>query len=210
VIRADGDDPFRVLRHELAHVALHQSIPGRVPLWFDEGYAVLAAGEFSRFDRLGLNLVVARGRVPGLDRLSNDLRSDHSTAEAAYALAGSAVSFLAGRTLDRSLEPLVDRLADGLTFDSALVLSTGMNGGRFEETWQRELKRRYGLGLWLIAGGMWGVVSALVILGYLLRRRRDRPRRAQLDVGWVVPLDESTAESAASESPGDNPAPPER
>ncbi|MBL8986607.1 MAG: hypothetical protein JNJ80_10075 [Gemmatimonadetes bacterium] len=186
VIRADGEDPFRVLRHELAHVILHQAARGRLPLWFDEGYAVLAAGEFGRFERLQLNVTVARGRVPGLGELSNALRADRSTADAAYGLAGSAVAFLAERTPSRSLAPVLDRIARGIPFDSAVLLGTGLNAGRFEEAWQRTIKRRHGLGLWLGAGGMWIGVAVLVILAHYLRRRRDRPRREALDVGWDV------------------------
>lgn len=186
VIRADGEDPFRVLRHELAHVVLHQSVRGRVPLWFDEGYAVIAAGEYGRFERLQLNLTVARGRVPALAELSNGLRADRSTADAAYGLAGAAVAFLAERTPSRSLAPVLDRIRRGIPFDSAVLLGTGLNAGRFEEAWQRTIKRRYGMGLWLVAGGMWAAVAFLVIAAHYLRRRRDRPRRAALDVGWDV------------------------
>src|SRR5215213_4997627 len=46
LLRADVADIYAVLRHELAHLALHQAIPVRVPLWFDEGYASWAAGEW--------------------------------------------------------------------------------------------------------------------------------------------------------------------
>ena len=187
VIRADGDDPFRVLRHELAHVALHQSIRGRVPLWFDEGYAVIAAGEFGRFEGLALNLTVARGKVPSLDQLTAGLRGSQSTAEAAYALAGTAVTFLERRIPSRSLEPLITRLAAGIPFDSAMVLTTGLSADRFEEAWRKEIKRSYGLGLWFLAGGAWSVVALLLGVGYWVRRRRDRPRRAALDRGWDVP-----------------------
>ena len=187
VIRADGGDPFRVLRHELAHIALHQSIRGRVPLWFDEGYAVVAAGEFGRFEGLALNLTVARGKVPSLDQLTAGLRGNQSTAETAYALAGTAVTFLERRIPARSLEPLIARLAAGVPFDSALVLTTGLSADRFDEAWRKEIKRTYGLGLWFLAGGAWTVIAALLGVGYWIRRRRDRPRRQALDRGWDVP-----------------------
>ena len=187
VIRADGDDPFRVLRHELAHVALHQSIRGRVPLWFDEGYAVIAAGEFGRFEGLALNLTVARGKIPNLEQLTAGLRGNQSTAETAYALAGTAVTFLERRIPARSLEPLIARLATGIPFDSAVILTTGLSADRFDEAWRKEIKRSYGVGLWLLAGGAWVVVAALLGVGYFVRRRRDRPRREALDRGWDVP-----------------------
>jgi hypothetical protein len=68
VLRADGGDLPRTLRHELAHLALHQRVPVRVPLWFDEGYAGWAAGEWERQGVLELNLAVARP-MPSRTRL---------------------------------------------------------------------------------------------------------------------------------------------
>ncbi|HYS59770.1 MAG TPA: hypothetical protein VEM27_04205, partial [Gemmatimonadales bacterium] len=49
------------LRHELAHVALRTRVRRRLPLWFEEGYAAVAAGEWDRLDALRLNWQVARG-----------------------------------------------------------------------------------------------------------------------------------------------------
>lgn len=193
VVRVDGDDPFRVLRHELAHVALHQSIRGRVPLWFDEGYAVLAAGEFGRLDQLRLNLAVALGRIPDLPELDRGLRATRSTAEASYSLAGTAVSLLIRRTPTRSLEPLLHRLSAGEPFDTAVARTTGFTPGRFEIEWRKQVRRQFGFGLWLAAGGFWLVVATAVIAVSIYRRRVDRPRRAALDVGWVIP-EESVGE----------------
>src|SRR5207247_917613 len=42
------------LRHELAHLALRTRVRRRLPLWFDEGYAAVAAGEWDRLDALRL------------------------------------------------------------------------------------------------------------------------------------------------------------
>ena len=84
IIRLDAGDPYQTLRHELAHVVLHQAVQGRVPLWFDEGYAVLAAQEYGRFAALRLNLAVAAGRVPDLRALDGALRGSDDDAETAY------------------------------------------------------------------------------------------------------------------------------
>ena len=69
LLRADGGDADVTLRHELAHVALHRKVKVRVPLWFDEGYAVLASREYGGLAALQLNLAVAAGRVPTLAAL---------------------------------------------------------------------------------------------------------------------------------------------
>jgi hypothetical protein len=186
LLRADQGDLTRTLRHELAHLALHEAVSGRVPLWFDEGYAAWAAGEWDRLGGLELNLAVVRGAVPSLTGLDGALRGSASTAEAAYALATSAVAELARRNPSASLAPLLARLRAGEDFDAAVLATTGLTLDRFELEWQRALKRRYTLGNWLIAGGGWSVLA--VLLAWLVRRRRrvDRERRAALDIGWDV------------------------
>ncbi len=186
VIRADGGDLHRTLRHELAHLALHQRVPVRVPLWFDEGYAGWAAAEWERLGVLDLNLAVARGALPGFRGLDGALRASENTADAAYALAYSAVSELARRNPSGSLGPLLQRLQAGEDFDEAVLATTGMTVDRFEEAWQRSVRHRYGLVTWLLAGGGWLLVAVAVLVLVHFRRRADRPRRAALDEGWVI------------------------
>jgi hypothetical protein len=186
VLRADQDDLARTLRHELAHLALHEAVSVRVPLWFDEGYAAWAAGEWERFGSLELNLAVVRGAVPSLTALDGALRGSASTAEAAYALAASAVTELARRNPSGTLTPLLQRLEHGEDFEAAVRATTGLSFDRFEDEWRRAVKRRYTLGQWLIAGGGWAVVAVLILWLVRRRRRADRARRAALDIGWVV------------------------
>jgi hypothetical protein len=186
LLRADGGDLSRTLRHELAHLALHQAVSVRVPLWFDEGYAGWAAGEWDRLGQLELNLAVVRGAIPDLGSVDGALRGSASTADAAYALAVSAVTELARLNPTGTLTPLLSRLEAGVDFEAAVRATTGLPLDRFEEEWQRATRRRYSVGTWLIAGGGW-LVLALVVLGLRrVRRRADRVRRAALDVGWEV------------------------
>lgn len=187
LLRADGNDLYETLRHELAHLALHRAIAVRVPLWFDEGYASWAAGEWERLSGLELNLAVVRGAVPDLRSLDGALRASASTADAAYALAVSAVTELARRNPSGSLAPLLQRLRAGQDFEASVQATTGLTLSQFELEWRRTLRRRYSLATWLLAGGGWGVVT--LCLWALVRRRRrlDQPRRAALDQGWEIP-----------------------
>lgn len=185
-LRADGTELPRILRHELAHLALHQDVAVRMPLWFDEGYAGYAAGEWDRYASLELNLAVARGAIPDFRALDGALRGGPGAAEAAYALAMSAVVELARRNPSGTLSPLVDRLRAGEDFDAAVLATTGLTTGRFETAWRGATRRRYGLATWLMAGGGWLVVAALVLWLGRFRRRADQARREALDEGWVV------------------------
>ncbi len=146
IIRLDAGDAFETLRHELAHVVLHREVPGRVPLWFDEGYAVLASGEYDRMAALRLNLAVAMGHIPeSLDALDAQLRGDAVDAEAAYALSASAVSELARRNPTHTLRPLLAQLEEGTPFDEAVDITTGLHDGRFDDAWRQAVRQRYNL-----------------------------------------------------------------
>jgi len=187
LLRADRDDLYGTLRHELAHLALHQAVKGRVPLWFDEGYASWAAGEWDRLGALDLNLAVVRGAVPDLRALDGALRGSATTADAAYALAVSAVTELARRNPSGSLAPLLRRLEAGEDFDAAVLATTGLTTSQYDTEWRRTIRRRYSLATWLLAGGGWGLLAFSMWALVRVRRRADMPRRAALDEGWEVP-----------------------
>ncbi|HET9065197.1 MAG TPA: hypothetical protein VFN22_05210 [Gemmatimonadales bacterium] len=187
VIRANAGDPLQTLRHELAHLAFHSTIHVRVPLWFSEGYATLAAGEQGRLNLLQLNLAVALGRVPSLEALNGALRGSVADAGPAYALAGAAVADIAARHPSGSLEPILARLRSGEGFDQALLASTGFGMLDFDAAWRQAMRHRYNLGVWLMAGGAWVLVLSVVLVLAAQRRRRDAPRRAALDIGWRLP-----------------------
>lgn len=187
LLRADLGDLPRTLRHELAHLALHDAVHVRLPLWFDEGYAGVASGEWNRLDVARLSWAVLRGRLPEFRALDAGLRGRSTEAEDAYALAMSAVLEIQRRIPGGELEPFMSRLVNEEDFDQALRASTGLTTGQFEREWHRSLRRRYNVLIWLAAGGMWGVLA--VALGFIAwnRRRMDRPRRAALDRGWPLP-----------------------
>ena len=58
-----------MLRHELAHLALHERLGDLPPRWFDEGYASVAAREWRRDDVLAANVALALRGTPSLDQL---------------------------------------------------------------------------------------------------------------------------------------------
>jgi peptidase MA superfamily protein len=193
LLRADEDNLYGTLRHELAHLALHQAVGVRVPLWFDEGYAAWAAGEWERLGALELNLAVVRGAVPDLRGLDGALRGSATTADAAYALAASAVTELSRRNPSGTLTPLLQQLMAGADFEASVHATTGLTLAQFEGEWRRALRQRYSVANWLLAGGGWGLLALL--LWALVRRRRkaDSVRRAALDQGWEIPPESAAA-----------------
>jgi hypothetical protein len=187
ILKLTGD-VRRVLRHELAHLAL-RNLVRRAPLWFDEGYAALAAGEWDRLQALRVNWALLMGATPTLRQVAADLRGKGSgRAETAYALATTAVLLLQRMGGERGLGPLVANLSETTDFDRALRTTYQMTLDQFEVHWRRDLKRRYG---WALFFGSLTVVWTLLALVLLslwgVRRRRDRARRARLDEGWAIP-----------------------
>lgn len=187
LLRADAGDLARTLRHELGHLVLHERVRVRVPLWFDEGYAALAAGEWERLGGLELNLAVARGAVPDFTELDGALVGSTAAADAGYALAMSAVLELARRNPSGRLDSLLAHLERGDDFEAAVLATTGLPLTRFEEAWRRSVRTRYTLVTWLAAGGVWVLAGVTVLVLVWSRRRADRGRRAALDVGWELP-----------------------
>ena len=189
VLKLTGD-VRRTLRHEMAHLALH-SVVERVPVWFEEGYASRAAGEWSRLEALRVNWALMAGAEPSFHQVIRDIRSGAAHAETAYALATAAVLFLERLGGDRGLEPLLLNLAESQNFDRALRATHHVTLGQFEVLWQRDLRKRYG---WVLFFGsltvFWACLAVLLLSLWGLRRRRDKQRRAALDQGWVISSDE--------------------
>lgn len=175
------------LRHELAHLALRWRVGRRAPLWFEEGYAAVAAAEWDRLDALQLNWQVARGVRMNLDDVDRALRGGRGDAETGYALATTAVLLLGRWGRERGLGPFIANLADAGSFDDALRQTYHVTEGDFEERWQRDVGTRYGWLSWTFAMGFfWLGVGALMVSLLGLRRRRDRARRAALDDGQLL------------------------
>ena len=184
VLLSDGPtvQPTNALRHELAHLALRWEVGRRAPLWFEEGYAAVAAREWGRLDALALNWQVARGMRMNLDDVDRALRGARGDAEAGYALAATVVLLLQRWGGERGLEPLLTNLARAESFDAALRATYHMTEGDFELRWQKDVGSRYGWFSWATAMGFfWLAIGSLLVALVMLRRRRDRAKRVALE-----------------------------
>lgn len=176
----------RTMQHELAHLALF-SVVERVPVWFSEGYASRAAGEWSRLGALRVNWALMTGATPTFGQVTRDIRSGEAHAQTAYALATAAVVYLERMGGERGLERLMENLAISGDFDSALRATHNVTFGQFEVLWQKDLRKRYGWVLFFSSLTVFWTILAVVLLSlWGLRRRRNKDRRAALDQGWVA------------------------
>lgn len=178
---SEAGDPVQVLRHELAHLALHEALAGRAPRWFDEGYASVAAGEWSREAALETAVGMVWRALPPLDSVEAGFAGGGAAAAWSYALAHRAMAELMALDPARGIAPLVAHWRTEGTLERALRRSYGLTGEGFDRHWRQATRRRYGAlalaaNLSLAAGGLGVLLGPL----FLVRRRRDRERLAAM------------------------------
>lgn len=186
-----------VLRHELAHIALHRAVDGfRGPRWFVEGYAQWAAG-WSTEEGWRLRVALATNDSLSLNGLSLRWPADQAEAEIAYQLSATAVEFLARGAGERGIRVFLERWRDSGDFEGSLRRVFGFSSSQLEESWREWVKERYG---WLFvvtrSGVGWGILAGVLIALVWARRRYRKDRMAELRARelpdnpdwWVVSL----------------------
>ncbi|MFI5230887.1 MAG: hypothetical protein ACHQSE_00120 [Gemmatimonadales bacterium] len=174
-------DPRATLRHELAHLALHEVLGDLPPRWFDEGYASYAAGETGRDDVLATNVALVFRGVPPLDSLDPFFEGGEANAQTGYALARSAVAAIAALDPVHGLSLFFRYWRGTQSMDRAMRGAYGLTGAAFEVRWRAGTRRRYGaLALFADVSFAVGVLLAVVWPFWLIRRRRDRARMAAM------------------------------
>ncbi len=176
-----GGEPRVVLRHELAHLALHEAMGDLTPRWFDEGYASYAAGEWGRDELLATNVALLFRPLPSLNALNNRLTGGPAEARGAYALAHRAVAEMAALDPERGLANLFRYWKESGRLDNAVRRAYGITLDGFEERWQKRTKLRYGV-LAVVGDLTVATIFALAIMIPLVavRRRRDEERMERL------------------------------
>jgi hypothetical protein len=176
---SDAGDPLVVLRHELAHLALHEAMGDIPPRWFDEGYASFAAGEWGREEVITTNVALAWKGVPSLAALDSAFYGGAARASGAYALAHRAVVELAALDRERGLTLFFRYWRDSRDFDIAVRRAFTLTQAQFEERWRRLTRRRYGA-LAIFADFTIASVILLFLLVplYVSRRKRNKERLA--------------------------------
>ncbi len=174
---ADAGDPLSVLRHELAHLALHEQLGDLPPRWFDEGYASYSAGEWDREDVLMTNIALAFRGMPTLDELEDSFGGGANAAQSAYALAYRAVAELAQMNGDHGLALFLGYWRETKSFERAMRRAFGMTSADFEKRWRQRTRRQYGV-LALVSNiSLAGFLLLFILMPlYIVRRRRDLRR----------------------------------
>jgi hypothetical protein len=192
---SDAGDPLAVLRHELAHLALHEFLGNLPSRWFDEGYASYSAGEWGRQELLATNVALALRGMPTLDELESSFSGGSTAAQSAYALSYRAVAQLAEIDPRQGLSGFFRYWRETESFERALRRAYGLTSADFERRWRQRTRRQYGL-LALASNVTMAGLLLLFLLAplYVARRRRYRRRLEKMRET------EAAAEAAARQS----------
>jgi len=172
----------QILRHELAHVALQRHLGNaRVPRWFTEGYATWVAGELDDNGGWQLRAALATSRAPALDSITLDWPRGEFDARLAYLLSASAVRYLYSLGPPARFEQFLNAWAKSGSLEPALREVYVVSTPQLEQLWIAHVKKRYGW-LQVIAQSALGWAALMLIMAvlFVVRKRRDRRRMAQL------------------------------
>jgi hypothetical protein len=179
---SDAGDPLETLRHELAHLALHERLGDRPPRWFDEGYASVSAREWRRDDVLATNVALALRGAPTFDQLEASFTGGATAAQSAYAFSYRAVAEMASLDPERGLTLMFRYWETGKNLDAAVRQAFGITLSGFEREFQNRVRLRYGaLALFADLTLVFLVTGLALLPFFVARRARDRRRlRAML------------------------------
>jgi len=205
---SEAGDPLETLRHELAHLALHERLGDRPPRWFDEGYASVAAHEWHRDDVLATNVALALRGAPTFDQLESSFSGGATAAQSAYALSYRAVAELASLDPDRGLTLFFEYWESGRSLDAAVRQAFGLTLNGFEREFQTRVKRRYGaLALFADLTLVFLVCGLALLPFFVARRARDRRRLRDMLVADAV-AEEAERDAILAMLLGPNAGPP--
>jgi hypothetical protein len=182
-----------VVRHELAHVALHALSGGTgLPRWYHEGVAMYLAGE-TTYERLKEQSgASAFGELDSLAQLNHGFGNENQVAaERAYAVSAGFVRFAVLRAGDRrSILLLHARMRAGLDFPTAYTATFGMSPDSLYSLYGAHIGQHASRWTMLLTDStLWALVSVLALLAMSMawkNRARFEPDGEPLDLEAIA------------------------
>jgi hypothetical protein len=177
-------DPLNTFRHELAHLTLHQALAGiAIPKWFDEGFSMYAAREWSLRTTAVISAVTLRKRYIPMASLNQAFPIAYEEAEVAYAQSFSLVAYLLNHFGRNSFHQFVRNLKSGMTLSQSTQQAFGLSFYEIEKKWHRHLRIRY---TWIpvitSSVTLWFLMSLIFFFVYLKKKRQAR----EIVVEWEL------------------------
>ncbi|MGC4114177.1 MAG: hypothetical protein QM765_06040 [Myxococcales bacterium] len=177
-----GEEGKQVLRHALAHLAIARL--GTFPRWFAEGFAAIAADEWSASSWIaGYRSSVRPEAAIPLQLLTTSWPERLSELEVAHAQSLSFVAFLQEEADESALRVLVGKVAGGAAFEPAFreVFQTDLSA--MEARWREQQSGRWS---WVPVAThpmtLWVAFTVACVLGYVRIKHRRRVRQAEVEL----------------------------
>lgn len=170
--------------HELAHVAVDQARGARfVPRWFNEGFAVMIADEWTPERSERLSRAASSGSLIAFNKLSRSFPSHHQSASLAYDQSFHFVRWLEREYGADLFARVMKRISKGQGFQQALEAATETDFPRLEARWRQSLEES--TTFWSILGDdvviFFGAGLFFIIALVVARRRRNRQMASMED-----------------------------
>ena len=170
-----------VLHHEVAHVLIWRAARGApLPLWFQEGLAVLAERTWRLEDhaRLLRELVLV-SRTP-LDRVDALFAGDGASRARAYTLAAAFVREVNRRHGADAAANILRRVGRGDTFERAFAHATGESVSAAEIAFWNGHRFWTSIGPFLTTqAALWMIVTIVGLVAIIRRRQQRAAQRAR-------------------------------
>jgi hypothetical protein len=131
------------VRHELAHLVIDQfaqsCLGGTLPTWLSEGLAVYAEGEPDEQTIADIEAGIQDNTFQPVRSLNGAFPARGNEAGLAYSQSYSLVSFLLDDYGEDKIQALLQSLATGLDYDSALEQVYGFNADGLEVAWREAI-----------------------------------------------------------------------
>ncbi|MFT6396644.1 MAG: hypothetical protein ACJAYU_001387 [Bradymonadia bacterium] len=183
IIRSANPEWESTLAHELAHMAVDVASGGRrVPRWFNEGFAVATAEQWSIERATTMISAGLSGNFYDFDELTNGFPAAASSAGLAYAQSFHFVQYITKNYGDGVFVGVMRRLReDGAEWNVAFEAEAGIPLAAAEALWVSHVSTRY---KWAPAigggGGAWGAIAALSLVAWRRKKRSAVERLAAL------------------------------
>jgi hypothetical protein len=169
---------WQTIKHELAHLVLAEiADPGHLPRWFNEGAAILLAGETDHVDPLAISRAMTTNSLVTFDEIEALLSFPNEQAALAYSESYHAVKLLLRRHGAEALYQFASALAVHSDARLAFRAAFAEDLWDFEVAYFDHLRRNFRWYVLLDETLLWsGVILALVVAGYFVTRWRNRKK----------------------------------
>ena len=178
-------DIIKTFRHETTHILLGQAFKGkeRVPLWLNEGLALIIAGEWSIYRLSTITSAVLTDSLIPMDSIVNSFPADLKDAELAYCQSFYFISFLKGKFGAAAFKAFLKEYSRHKNFYNAIRKTYHVSWNKMEALWLDYLGLRFSwIPVLTSTGFLWFAASIIFILGYIRKKRMSRIKLQEWDL----------------------------